>query len=104
LIFSTTDTIEGRKIVEVVGVISASTVRARNIGRDITAGFRNIVGGEVSEYTSLMAQSREEALQRLQSVAESRGANAVVGMRFMTSMIAQGSAEILAYGTGVVIE
>ena len=104
MIFSTTDTIEGRKIVEVVGVISASTVRARNIGRDITAGFRNIVGGEVSEYTSLMAQSREEALQRLQSVAESRGANAVVGMRFMTSMIAQGAAEILAYGTGVVIE
>ena len=104
MIFSTTDTIEGRKIVEVVGVISASTVRARNIGRDITAGFRNIVGGEVSEYTSLMAQSREEALQRLQSVAESRGANAVGGMRFMTSMIAQGSAEILAYGTGVVIE
>jgi uncharacterized protein YbjQ (UPF0145 family) len=104
LIFATTDTIEGRKILEVVGVLSASTVRARNIGRDITAGFKNIVGGEVSEYTSLMAESREEALHRLQTVAEAEGANAVVGMRFMTSMIAQGSAEILAYGTGVVLE
>ena len=104
MIFSTTDSIEGRKTVEVVGIVSGSTVRARNIGRDITAGFRSIVGGEVSEYTSLMAQSREEALNRMQAVAEEKGANAVVGMRFMTSMIAQGSAEILAYGTGVVVE
>ena len=101
---STTDTVAGRPTVKVLGVVSGSTVRARNIGRDITALFRNVVGGEVSEYTSLLAQSREEALQRMKDVAVGKGANAIVGMRFMTSMVAQGSAEILAYGTAVVIE
>ena len=101
---STTDTVAGRPTVEVLGVVSGSTVRARNIGRDITALFRNIVGGEVSEYTLLLAQSREEALQRMKDVAVGKGANAIVGMRFMTSMVAQGSAEILAYGTAVVVE
>ena len=79
-------------------------MRARNIGRDITALFRNVVGGAVSEYTSLLAQSREEALHRMKDVAVGKGANAIVGMRFMTSMVAQGSAEILAYGTAVVVE
>ena len=101
---STTDTVEGRPTVEVLGVVSGSTVRARNIGRDITALFRNIVGGEVSEYTLLLAQSREEALQRMKDVAVGKGANAIVGMRFMTSMVAQGAAEILAYSTAVVVE
>ena len=101
---STTDTVAGRPTVKVLGVVSGSTVRARNIGRDITALFRNVVGGEVSEYTSLLAQSREEALQRMKDVAVDKGANAIVGMRFMTSMVAQGSAEILAYGTAVVVE
>ncbi len=101
---STTDTVAGRPTVKVLGVVSGSTVRARNIGRDITAAFRNVVGGEVSEYTSLLAQSREEALQRMKDVAVGKGANAIVGMRFMTSMVAQGSAEILAYGTAVVVE
>ena len=101
---STTDTVAGRPTVKVLGVVSGSTVRVRNIGRDITALFRNIVGGEVSEYTLLLAQSREEALQRMKDVAVGKGANAIVGMRFMTSMVAQGSAEILAYGTAVVVE
>ena len=101
---STTYTVEGRPTVKVLGVVSGSTVLARNIGRDITALFRNIVGGEVSEYTLLLAQSREEALQRMKDVAVGKGANAIVGMRFMTSMVAQGSAEILAYGTAVVVE
>ena len=101
---STTDTVAGRPTVKVLGVVSGSTVRARNIGRDITALFRNIVGGEVSEYTLLLAQSREEALQRMKDVAVGKGANAIVGMRFMTSMVAQGSAEIMAYGTAVVVE
>ena len=101
---STTDTVEGRPTVKVLGGVSGSTVRVRNIGRDITALFRNIVGGEVSEYTLLLAQSREEALQRMKDVAVGKGANAIVGMRFMTSMVAQGSAEILAYGTAVVVE
>ena len=104
MILSTTDTVAGRPTVKVLGVVSGSTVRARNIGRDITALFRNVVGGEVSEYTSLLAQSREEALQRMKDVAVGKGANAIVGMRFMTSMVAQGSAEILAYGTAVVVE
>ena len=104
MILSTTGTVAGRPTVKVLGVVSGSTVRARNIGRDITALFRNVVGGEVSEYTSLLAQSREEALQRMKDVAVGKGANAIVGMRFMTSMVAQGSAEILAYGTAVVVE
>ena len=104
MILSTTSTVAGRPTVKVLGVVSGSTVRARNIGRDITALFRNIVGGEVSEYTLLLAQSREEALQRMKDVAVGKGANAIVGMRFMTSMVAQGSAEILAYGTAVVVE
>jgi|TARA_B100001971_G_C18086950_1_gene481444 uncharacterized protein YbjQ (UPF0145 family) len=103
LIFSTTGTVDGRSIVKVLGLVSGSTVRARNIGRDISALFKNIVGGEVSEYTALLAQSREEALERMTSVAVEKGANAVIGMRFMTSMVSQGSAEILAYGTAVVL-
>ena len=101
---STTDTVAGRPTIKVLDVVSGSTVRARNIGRDITALFRNVVGGEVSEYTSLLAQSREEALQRMKDVDVGKGANAIVGMRFMTSIVAQGSAEILAYGTAVVVE
>ena len=104
MILSTTDTVEGRPTVKVLGMGSGSTVRARNIGIDISALFRNIVGGEVSEYTLLLAQSREEALQRMKDVAVGKGANAIVGMRFMTSMVAQGAAEILAYGTAVVVE
>ncbi|MDP7578743.1 MAG: YbjQ family protein, partial [SAR202 cluster bacterium] len=103
MIFSTTGTVDGRSIVKVLGLVSGSTVRARNIGRDISALFKNIVGGEVSEYTALLAQSREEALERMTSVAVEKGANAVIGMRFMTSMVSQGSAEILAYGTAVVL-
>jgi uncharacterized protein YbjQ (UPF0145 family) len=104
LIISTTDTIEGHKILKVIGLVSGSTVRARNIGRDLSALLRNIVGGEVSEYTSLLANSREQALERMKVVALDQGANAVVGIRFMTSMVSQGSAEILAYGTAVVLE
>lgn len=104
MIISTTDTIEGHKILKVIGLVSGSTVRARNIGRDLSALLRNIVGGEVSEYTSLLANSREQALERMKDVALDQGANAVIGMRFMTSMVSQGSAEILAYGTAVVLE
>ena len=89
---------------ETFGLISASSVRARHIGRDIMAGLRNLVGGEVLEYTRLLAQSREEALKRLEQRAERKGANAIIGMRFMTSMIMNGSAEILVYGTAVRIE
>ena len=104
MILSTTNAIDGRKVVKVIGMVSGSTVRARNIGRDLSALLKNVVGGEVSEYTTLLAQSREEALQRMKAVAVQKGANAIIGRRFMTSMVSQGSAEILAYGTAVVID
>ncbi len=89
---------------QVLGLVRGSTIRARHVGRDIMAGLRNLVGGEVQEYTTLLAQSREEALQRMEERAEELGANAIVGMRLMTSMVMGGAAEILAYGTAVVVE
>tara|TARA_Y100000588_G_scaffold392669_1_gene505452 strand:+ start:1526 stop:1852 length:327 start_codon:yes stop_codon:yes gene_type:complete len=101
LIITTTEQIQNSDIVETFGLISASSIRARHIGRDIMAGIRNLVGGEVLEYTRLMEQSREEALKRLEQRAEGKGANAIIGMRFMTSMVMNGAAEILVYGTAV---
>ncbi len=101
MILTTTLTIPGREIKEAMGIARGNTVRARNIGRDIFAGLKNIVGGEISEYTRLIADSREEALYRMSKDAERLGADAVVNIRFSTSMIMQGSAEILAYGTAV---
>lgn len=104
MIITTTDQIQDSEIVETFGLISASSIRARHIGRDIMAGIRNLVGGEVLEYTKLLAQSREQALKRLEQRAEDKGANAIIGMRFMTSMVMNGAAEILVYGTAVRIE
>lgn len=101
MIISSIETIPGREIGEALGVVRGSTVRARNIGRDIFASLKNIIGGEVSEYTKLMADSREEALYRMEKDAERLGADAVVNVRFTTSAIMQGMAEILAYGTAV---
>jgi len=101
MIISNTETIPGKEVTETLGVVRGSTVRARNIGRDIFASLKNIVGGEVSEYTKLMADSREEALMRMQQDANRLGADAVVNVRFTTSAIMQGMAEILAYGTAV---
>lgn len=101
MILSNTETIPNKEITEVLGIARGSTVRARNIGRDIFAGFKNIVGGEIDEYTKLQAQAREEALQRMRQDAEKLGADAVVNIRFTTSMIMQGASEILAYGTAV---
>ncbi len=101
MIITTTDTIPGATIVETLGLVRGSTVRARHIGRDIMAGLRNIVGGEVGEYTKLLAEAREESLQRMIESAEGIGGNAIVGMRFITAGVAQGSAEIVAYGTAV---
>ena len=100
----TTDSVPGKKVVKSLGLVRGSSVRARHLGRDITAAFRNMVGGEVPEYTQLMAQSREHALSRMTEEAEGLGANAVVGVRFMTSMVMSGAAEILAYGTAVTVE
>ncbi|MBI4312847.1 MAG: YbjQ family protein [Chloroflexi bacterium] len=104
MIYLTTDTPEGMRVMKTLGLVNGSTVRARHIGRDIMAGLRGIVGGEVTEYTKLLAESRQQALQRLELRATEMGANAVIGLRFGTSMIMGGAAEILAYGTAVVLE
>ncbi len=103
MIITTSDTIAGKRIAETLGLVRGNSVRARHIGRDILAGLRNIVGGEVQEYTKLLAESREQALDRMVLEAQMLGANAVVGVRFVTSMVAQGMAELLAYGTAVVV-
>ncbi|MEO1514483.1 MAG: YbjQ family protein [Bacteroidota bacterium] len=101
MLISTTDTIAGRDIVETIEIARGSTVRARNIGRDIFAGLKNIIGGEISEYTRLMAEAREQAIARMIADAEQLGADAVVNVRFTTSMVMAGCSEILAYGTAV---
>jgi uncharacterized protein YbjQ (UPF0145 family) len=101
IILTTTDTVPGREVREILGVARGSTVRARHIGRDITAVFKMIVGGELSEYTKLQADAREEALARMIHDAERLGADAIVGVRITTAMIATGTAELSAYGTAV---
>ncbi len=98
---SNTDFIAGHEIAEVIDIARGSTVRARNLGRDIFAGLKNLVGGEISEYTKLMADAREQAIQRMIADAQSIGADAIINVRFMTSMVMQGCSEILAYGTAV---
>ena len=104
MIVTTTDTLPDRKITETIGLVRGNTIRARHLGKDIFAAFKNIVGGEISEYTKLMGESREQALDRLRDEAVTLGADAVVGVRFTRSMISQGAAEILAYGTAVKLE
>lgn len=101
IIITTTDFIPGREIAEVIDIARGNTVRARNLGRDISAVFRNLVGGEIPEYTQLIASSREQAILRMIADAERIGADAVINVRFTTSMLMQGCAEILAYGTAV---
>jgi|TARA_Y100000310_G_C20649812_1_gene798751 uncharacterized protein YbjQ (UPF0145 family) len=101
LIIATANEIQGKKIVEVLGVVKGNTVRARNIGRDIGAGFKNIVGGEIKTYTEMISDAREEANNRMINQAIELGANAIIGVRFTTSMVTQGAAEMLAYGTAV---
>ncbi len=101
MIITTTEHIPNKEISEILGVCRGSTVRSRNIGRDIFAGFKNIVGGEIEEYTKLQAESREQAMERMVEDANRLGADAIVNMRLTTAMIMQGTAEILAYGTAV---
>ena len=103
MIVVTTEQIEGKRLTETLGLVRGSTIRARHMGRDIMAGLRSIVGGEIKEYTVMLAQAREEALQRMIEQAEKMGANAVVSTRFVTSMVMSGAAEIVAYGTAVKI-
>jgi len=101
MIITTTEYIPNQNITEILGVARGSTVRARNIGHDIFAGLKNLVGGELSEYTKLQADSREQAIQRMEEDARQMGADAIVNVRMSTSVITQGAAEILAYGTAV---
>lgn len=101
MIITTGEQIPGKEIEKILGVVRGGTVRARNIGRDIFAGLKNIVGGEISEYTKLQAESREEAIYRMEEDARKLGADAIIGMKLNTSMITQGASEILAYGTAV---
>ena len=104
MLMTTTDAVEGRRILQTLGLVRGNTVRTRSVGTDILASFRNLVGGEVNRYTAMLSQSREQALDRLQAEALSLGANAVVGLRITTSTVMAGAAEILAYGTAVVLD
>jgi uncharacterized protein YbjQ (UPF0145 family) len=104
MLLSTTDTICEKRIVRHLGLVRGNTIRARNIGRDIMAILRNIVGGEITDYTKLMAESREQALDRMVEDAQRVGANAIVGVRFSTSEVMASAAEILVYGTAVLVE
>ena len=101
MIVVTTETVEGRRIAEAYGLVRGSTVRARSVGRDIIAGLKNVVGGEITEYTNLLSQSRDQALSRMIDEAQAHGADAVVSVRFGTSGVMGGASEILAYGTAV---
>ena len=104
MILVNTDSVPGKTIVKNLGLVRGNTIRARHLGRDILAFLRNIVGGEITDYTKMMAESREQALDRMVEEAESLGANAIVNVRLTTSMIMQSASEILAYGTAVIVE
>lgn len=104
MIITTTDNIPGYEIVEILGIVRGSTARARHVGKDILASLRNLVGGEVIEYTKLIGEAREQALERMIQEAKKIGADAIIGVRFGTTQIMQGVAEILAYGTAVKIK
>jgi len=101
MILSTVNEIAGKEITEVLGLVRGNTIRARHVGKDIVAGFKNIVGGEITDYTKMLAESREQALDRMIADARSLGADAIIGIRFTTSSVMQGAAELLAYGTAV---
>jgi len=96
--------VPGHRIVQHFGLVQGNTIRAKHVGRDIMAGFKNIVGGEIKSYTSLLMEARQEALARMMAQAQELGANAVVNVRFSTSSVMQGAAELLAYGTAVLLE
>ena len=104
MITVTTETVEGQRIVKVVGMVQGSTVQTRNVGRDIMAGIKSLFGGEILEYSEMLTRARAEAMDRMVEQAEQAGANGVVNVRFATSAIMQGATEILVYGTAVVLE
>jgi len=104
MLLSTTDTIHGKRIIKHLGLVRGNTIRARHLGRDIMAIIRHIIGGEITDYTKMMAESREQAIDRMIEDAKKLGANAIVHMSFSTQMVMGGASEILAYGTAVVVE
>jgi len=104
MLLSTTETIHGKKIIKHLGLVRGNTIRARHIGRDIMAIIRHIIGGEITDYTKMMAESREQAIDRMIEDAQKLGANAIVSIDFSSQMIMGGASEILAYGTAVVVE
>lgn len=99
-----TETLPGYKVIEIKGMVSGNTVRAKHAGRDIAASFKNLVGGELKGYTELLTESRREAMQRMIAQAQQLGANAILNVRFSTSAITAGAAELYAYGTAVIVE
>lgn len=104
MIYVASSQIAGQKIVKTLGLVKGNTIRARHLGKDIVAGLKNLVGGEIEEYTKLMAEAREQAIDRMLAAAEEMGANAVVDVRFSTSYIMGMASEILVYGTAIVVE
>ncbi len=104
MIVVTTAEISGTRVVRTLGLVRGNTIRARHLGKDIIAIFRNLAGGEIHEYTKMLAEAREQAIDRLVEDAEALGANAVIGLRFESTMIHSGAAEMLCYGTGVIVE
>ncbi len=104
MLLSTMEMVPGKRITKVVGLVKGNTIRARHLGHDFMAGLKNLVGGEIDDYTKMIAESREQALDRMIAQARANGANAVVGMRFATCEMMDHAAEILAYGTAVVLE
>ncbi len=104
MIVVTSDGIPGKRVVKTLGLVNGNTIRARHVGKDILAGLKGLVGGEIAEYTKMVAESREQSLDRLVEEAEALGANAVVAIRFTTASMMQGAAELLAYGTAVIVE
>ena len=104
MIMVTTQDVQDKKVLKTLGLVKGNTIRARNIGRDIIAIFKNLMGGEIEEYTTLLAQSREQAIDRMMESAEALGANAIIGIRFSTSYIMASAAEIMVYGTAIVLE
>lgn len=104
MILTTTDDVPGKRIRRVLGLVRGNTIRARHVGKDILAGFKNITGGEIIPYTKLMAESREQCMDRMKQEAAELGANAIVGVRFVTTSMMQGASELLVYGTAVLVE
>jgi uncharacterized protein YbjQ (UPF0145 family) len=104
MIITTSDHVEVKTVVKTIGLVKGNTIRARHVGQDFMAGLKKIVGGEISQYTQMMSEARDEAVQRMVADAQKQGANAIVGMRFTTSMIMEHASEVLAYGTAVVVE